>query len=144
MTEQQIKDIENKKRSLKRYKKNKACINRLREKLDILINRIESAKTSNLSGLPRGGVPLTMDDLISEKDELIQRIERLNKKQAVYKSEILNEIDTLDDVRRAEVLESFFIGCLTLEQIAEKENYTVRHVYRLYSEGVTELALRCQ
>lgn len=142
MTDEQIEKIENKKRSLKRYKKNLACIKRLDDKLISLTERIESVKTSNMSGMPRGGVPVTIDELISEKIELENRIEKLKNKKANLKSEIINEIDTLDDPRYCEILESFFIGCKSLEKIAEQENYTVRHVYRLYSEGVTELALR--
>ena len=40
--------------------------------------------------------------------------------------------------------ESFFIDGISLEDIADNEGYTVRHVYRLYSEAVTKLALNRQ
>lgn len=141
MDAQQIQEIEKKKRSLKRYKKTRACIDRLEDKLSLLDNRIKSIKTPSLSGMPRGGQPITIDELMSDKMDLEKRIERLKAKSDNLKAEILEEIDTLDDVRYVEILESFFIDCIDLEDIADNEGYTLRHVFRLYSEAVTILAL---
>lgn len=141
MTNQEIKNIEKKKRSLKRYKKNKACIERLEEKLLTLNERIQSARSPTLSGTPHGGIPVTTADLIADKEDLTYRIARLKDKGRTLKIEILEEIDTLEDYRYCEILEGFFIECRTLEEIADSEGYTLRHVYRLYSEAVTRLAL---
>lgn len=144
MQDQEIQAVEKKKRSLKRYKKNLACIERLEEKLSFLNDRIYSIRSTNLSGMPRGGQPVTIDELVSDKNELEERIKRLKDKKSVLKSQILDEIDSLEDPRYCAILESFFIDCETLEDIAENEGYTVRHVYRLYSEAVTMLALNRQ
>lgn len=144
MREDEIQEIERKKRSLKRYKKNRACIRRLEEKLVSLDEKITSVRTSNLSGMPRGGTPVTVDELIADKIDLEERIKRLSAKQRDLKLQTLDEIDSLDDVRYCEILEAFFIDCIPLEEIAENEGYTVRHVYRLYSEAITQLALNRQ
>lgn len=144
MEDQEIQEIERKKRSLKRYKKNLACIGRLEEKLRLLDERIKSAKSPNYSGMPRGGTPVTIAELISDKIELEERIKRLKTKKKKVKDEIVEEIDTLEDHRYCEVLEAFFIDGLSLEQIADNEGYTIRHIYRLYSEAVTVLALNEQ
>ena len=140
----EIQEIENKKRSLKRYKKNRACVDRLEDKLKLLEERIKSVKSPNYSGMPRGGTPVTIEELISDKIELEERIERLKVKSKKLKNEILEEIDSIEDPRYCEVLEGFFIDCLPLEVIAENEGYGVRHIYRLYSEAVTLLALNPQ
>lgn len=144
MEDLEIQEIESKKRSLKRYKKNKALVGRLEEKLALLEDRLTSVRSPKYSDMPRGGTPVTVEELISDKIELEERIERLRTKGRDLRSEILAEIDTLEDTRYAEVLESFFIDGYTLEEIADNEGYTVRHVYRLYSEAVTFLALRKQ
>jgi len=144
MEDHEIQEIEKKKRSLKRYKKNLACIRRLEEKLALLDERIKSVKSPSLSGMPRGGVPVTTEDLIADKMELEERIKRLKRKKSSLKNQILEEIDSLEDPRYCEILEAFFIDCLSLDDIADKEGYTVRHVYRLYSEAVTQLALNRQ
>ena len=142
MEDLEIQEIEKKKRSLKRYKKNNACIDRLEEKLLLLNERIKSVKSPNYSGMPRGGTPVTIEELLSDKIELEERIERLKGKSKNLKRKILEEIDTLEDPRYCEVLESFFIDNKTLETIAEDEGYTIRHVYRLYSEAIKVLALQ--
>lgn len=144
MESHEIQEIEKKKRSLKRYKKNLACIGRLEDKLALLDERIKSVKTPSLSGMPRGGTPITSADLIADKIELEERIERLKRKKSDLKRQILEEIDSLEDPRYCEILEAFFIDCLSLDDIADQEGYTVRHVYRLYSEAVTQLALNRQ
>ena len=137
-------EVEKKKRSLKRYKKNRACIDRLEEKLVLLEQRIKSVKSPSYSGMPRGGTPVSVEELLSDKIDLENRIKRLKAKGNTLKSEILEEIDTLEDPRYCEILEAFFIDCLPLEDIAENEGYSPRHVYRLYNEGVSLLSEKCQ
>ena len=138
MEDQQTRES-NKKRYLRRYKNNLSCIARLEEKLKLLENRLSSPGSPKLSGMPRGGTPITMADLTADKIELEQRIARLKEKSKILKREILEEIDSLEDPRYCEVLEAYFIDGYTLEQIAEKECYTDRHVFRLYSEAITIL-----
>lgn len=139
----EIQEVEDKKRSLRRYRSNMKMIRRLEGKLASLDDRIKSVRSPRYTDTPRGGTPVTMEDLIADKTELEERIQRLKVKGRRFRSEILNEIDTLEDPRYADILESYFIDCLSLEDIAEEKAYTTRHVYRLYSEGVNWLALRC-
>ena len=139
MENQQIRESD-KKRFLRRYRKNLSCIVRLEKKLSLLETRLSSPGSPNLSGMPRGGTPVTLSDLVADKTELEERIARLKEKGKILKREILEEIDSLEDPRYCEVLEAYFIDGYTLEQIAEKECYTDRHVFRLYSEAITVLA----
>ena len=141
MENSDIEIVEKKKRSLKRYKKNLSCIERLEAKLETLDTRMTSVRSPKLSDMPRGGQPVTTEDMILEKIELEERIERLKAKSKKLRSETLEEIDRVEDPRYSEILEGFFIDCKSLEEIAENTGYTIRHVYRLYSEGVTFLAL---
>ena len=144
MNDQELQEIERKKRFLKRYRKNVACVNRLEEKLRTLDDKLTSVKSPSLSGMPRGGIPITTADMIANKSELEERIKRLKRKGKKFREEILEEIDSLEDPRYCEILEAYFIDCLSLEDIADNEGYTLRHIYRLYSEAVTILALNTQ
>lgn len=135
----QVQEIENKKRSLKRYRKNLACIGRLEEKLFLLDERIKSVRSPNLSGMPRGSTPITVEDLIGDKEELEKRIDRLKKKTRSLKATILSEIDSLEDDRYCEILEAHFIDGLTLEAIADNMGYTERHIYKLYKKALVKL-----
>lgn len=139
MENQDIQEIKKKKRSLKRYKINLACIGRLEEKLTLLDERIKSVKSPNYSGMPRGGTPVTVEELLSDKLDLEKRIKRLKDKGKKLKDQILEEIDSLEDPRYCEVLEAYFIECKTINKIAEDMGYTEVHIYNLYREAVTEL-----
>ena len=137
-------ETENKKRYLRRYRKHLLNIDRLENKLRLLEDRILSVRSSNFSGMPRGGTPITLDELLSDKIELENRITRLKKKGRVIKFEILDVIDSLEDTRYCEVLESYFIDCLSIEEIAYKTGYTVRYVYTLYSDAISRITVNEQ
>ena len=143
MEEVIVQEIERKKKSLKRYKRNCDCIERLEEKLFMLDERLKSVRSPNISGMPRSTNHVSREELLSDKIDLEERIKRLKEKNRNLKSEILNEIDSLDDPRYCEVLESFFIDRLTIEEIADVNGYTIRHTYRLYLEGIKLLSLNC-
>ena len=144
MENQEIQEIASKKRFLKRYRKNLNCIVRLEDKLNLLETKLNSVRSPNLSGMPRGGQAITTEDMIADKMDLENRIKRLKEKGKKLKLEILDEIDSLDDPRYVAVLEGFFIECLSMEDIAEIEGYTVRHVYSLYHNAVKALTVNEQ
>lgn len=136
MDNETLLELERTKRYMKRYRKNNALIVRLKAKLEDLNQRIYNVKSPSLSGMPRGGSPVTMADLVADKADLEERIDKLTNKGRKIKGEILDKIDNLDDARYAEILEEFFIDCKDFDQIAEGMGYTERHVIRLYSEGL--------
>lgn len=139
---QELEKLRSKKKwFLRRYRKNEACIERLENKLAIMDERITTIKSPSLSGMPRGGVPVTIDDLMSDKVDLEDRIKRLKAKRRDLKKAVCKEIDSLEDPRYCEVLEAYFIDGLSFDDIAEELGYTERHVKKLYSEAITFLSL---
>ena len=134
-----IQAIELKKRLLKKYRRNLLCIGRLEEKLESLDEKIKSIRSPNYSGMPRGGTPVTIEELLSDKVDLEKRIKRLKVKGRRLKNEILDEIDTLEDPRYCEVLEAYFIDCKNIGEIADEMGYTDRYIYDLYKEAIKEL-----
>lgn len=142
LTSQEIETLRfKKKKSLRRYRKNVACIERLEKKLVLLDDRITGLKSPNFSGMPRGGVPVTIDDLMSDKLDLEDRIKRLKEKSRDLKKSVCEEIDSLEDSRYCEILEAHFIDGLSFEDIAEELGYTERHVIKLYSEAIALLTV---
>ena len=148
MDEQSIQEVEKlkraKKKSLRRYRNNLNCIRRLEGKLDLLDERIKKIKSPNFSGMPRGGVPVTIDDLMSDKLDLEDRIKRLKLKSRGLKKAVCEEIDTLEDPLQCEVLEAFYIDCKSIETIAEELGYTERRIYSVYSDAITFLSVTDQ
>ena len=139
MENSEIQLIERKKRYLKRYKRNKACIERLEAKRDRLDEKITSVRSPNLSGMPRGGTPITVEDLIADKMETEKRIERLKVRGKKLREDILDWIYTLDDSRYIELLESHFIYGHSIDETAENIGYSKRYTYLLYTKAIEEL-----
>ena len=144
MDEKTLLEHEAKKRYLKRYKRNGILIDRLENKLRALEARIQGVRSPSLSGMPRGGEPVTREDLIADKVDLERRIKRLKSKGEDMRRETLDLIDELEDPRYAEVLESFLIDDMTFSEIAQDMDYTERHVIRLYSEAIDAITLNSQ
>lgn len=141
MSDKIISEIDLKKQYLKRYKKNRALIDRLNDKIFFLDQRLVGIKSPGFSDMPRGGTPITKEDLIEEKLEIEERIRRLEEKGKKIKAEILDKIDELEDTRYVDILEDFFIKCKDFDIISEESGYTVRHVIRLYSEAIKSISV---
>ena len=125
-----------KKKWLSRYTRNRVVIQRLEEKVASLDSKMKTIKTSNLSGMPRGGQPVTSADIVADKLELESRIEKLELKGRQYRREILDAIDDLEDAVHAEILESVFIDGMLIEDVGDELGYNIRHVYRLYARAI--------
>lgn len=135
------KNSDEKKKWLGRYRQNRGKIDRLSERLEILDQHITGIKSPRLSGMPRGGTPVTTADLLGDKIELEERVKRLQNKGARYRREILEPIDDLADETLAEILESYYIRCLTIEEIADQLQYSERHVWRLFSQAIETIEI---
>lgn len=136
MNVNECKEIEKKKAYLRRYKKNLAKIKRLEEKVEYINERMINLRAIRITDEPRGTTSISKAELLSDKIEYEERIERLKIKSRQLRKEIAEAIDTLEEVRHIDVLEAFFLDCLTFEEISEKLGYTLRHTIHLYSEGI--------
>lgn len=134
-------ELDRKKRYLKRYKKNLALIERLNNKVVELETRITSLSSPILSDMPKGGIPITKEDLVEEKLETLERIKRLKTRGKRLKVDILEKIDELEDIRYAEIAESFFIECMDFDTIANSMGYSTRHVINLYTEAISKISV---
>lgn len=132
-------EYEKKKKYLKRYRKNQELIKRLNDKVRSYDDRLVGLRSPTISDMPRGSTPIDKADIISDKRETEERIKRLKDKGSVYRREILDCIDTLDDVRQAEVLEMFCIDCMSISDIADTMGYTERWIASIYSEAITTI-----
>lgn len=129
------------KRYLNRYRRYMKRVDKLEEKLYQIDNQLQGLKSQQITDMPRGGTPLTLDDMLVKKEETEHRIQNLLDMSKEIRYEVFDCIDTLEDDRFAEVLECYFIDRMTFEEIAEHKNYSVRHVGYLYGRGI-ELVVR--
>ena len=127
---------ENKKSWFRRYKNQVNTIKRLEERREILEERITSIRSPNYSGMPRGGTPVTIADLLSDKAEVEERIRRGKDKARSIRREILEVIDSIDEVNHAEVIEYRYIDCLDPDEISEIIGYSPRHIHRILTQAI--------
>lgn len=134
--------IKQKKRFLKRYRKNQELIERLKSKVDGYDDLLTKLRTSKISDMPRGGAPsLTIEDTLDKKKETLERIDKLTKKGKVFRAEILSKIDELESARHADILEAFCIDCMSFDEIAEEKGYSERRVIAIYSEAIERIEI---
>lgn len=145
MDQEKEDEFKIKKSFLKRYTRIQKRIERLEYKLFMLDEKLYTVKNASISDLPRGGQPVTIDDILIRKEETEERINQLVMRSIGIRSEIYDVIDQLEDYRHVEVLEHFFIDDMSIEAIADKTGYTVRHTIRFYTKAIELLDIsKCQ
>lgn len=82
----------------------------------------------------------SMARIMAEVDELDQQIDALQRSRALEILRISRVIDRLEDPREATVLDAYYLGRRSMQEIAEHLHYSERHVYRLRSEGVAKMS----
>ena len=82
----------------------------------------------------------SMARIMAEVDELDQQIDTLRRSMAMEILRISRVIDQMDDPREVTVLDAYYLGRRSMQEIAEHLHYSERHVYRLRSEGVAKMS----
>lgn len=128
---------------LMRYRDVYAKIDRLEDRLYFLDTRLEKLSSPRITGMPKSTSSNAdiRDDLIMQKDEVTERINKQNVKRMKLRKEICNVIDDLDDTQEARVLELYFIDGMTKQEIADYLVFDLRWIKQLYSRGIQHLAI---
>ena len=133
--------VEKKRSWFRRYTKQINIIKRLENRRETLEERITSIRSPSYTGLPRGGTRITIEDLITDKAEIEERIRRAKDRALSIRREILEVIDSIGDVNLCEVLEYRYIDGLDPEEISEVMGYGARHIQRFLSQAVEEIEI---
>lgn len=141
MENEEFQTFKTNRRFLKRYRKSLAKIDRLKDRLFDINEKINKIKSPNFSGMPKGGTPPSLAEMISDKIELEERIQRQIEKSREIRREVLEKIDDLEDELQAEVLEAFFIQSSELSEIADQLGYSERYIASIYSAGIKAVQL---
>lgn len=126
----------NVKKVLNQYKKIRWMIDDLDTQIDDVTKNMSSLKSGKLTGMPRGGVPVTYADLIADKDELERRKKRYEVVAKQKKEIVQTYIDTVLSVKHNRLLTLYYVKCMPMQAVAKKEHYTERHAFRVYTEAL--------
>ena len=128
-----LQDVKN---ILNQYQILKLMIDDLDRQINENEIRMTSIKAGKISGMPRGGVAVTFADMIADNEELESRKLRFEKISKQKKEIVQAYIDTVLSVKHNRLLTLFYIKGLSIYEIAEKENYSDRHAFRIYEEAL--------
>lgn len=132
----EVDKTEEVKKVLSQYRRVMSMIRDMELKIEYIDKCMTSAKSGKITGMPRGGTPITMEDMVAKKDEYICRKKRYEVIANQKKEIVQSYIDTVFSPRHNEVLTLYYAEAKTIEEIAKEIPCTVRHALRLRKEGV--------
>ena len=135
-------EYEMKKKYLSRYRNNVYCVLRLEYKLEKTKLQASSVKSPTYGEKVSGGIIKRQEDLYCEVIDLETRIKTLKAKGRKQKAEITSVIDELESHKEAEVLELYYIDCMTMNEISYELNYSWRHTERLFASAMNKVVIR--
>lgn len=135
--------IQQRKEILSQYKEILEMIEHLDERIKDLDARAQRIKSPNYSGMPRGGTPYTTADILADKEDIERRKARFEQLAIQKRSRVEEYIDTVLSIRHNTLLYLYYIKGLSIEEISEREGYSVRHSWRLFREAVELVDIAC-
>ena len=129
-TTQDVKNV------LYQYKRVIRMIKHLNTKINNINDKIISIKSGKISDMPKGGVPVTVEDMVSDKVDLEKRKKRFEVIAKQKKEIVQSYIDTVYSPKHNDLLMMYYINDMSIEQIAKQAVYSVRHTWRLYYEAI--------
>ena len=112
-----------------------ARIERKIEERDRLNAKLTAGRTSNLTGMPRGGA-FDWTDAVGAIIEMDKAIGAEIMDLCRIKREVNAAIDAVEDARYRRVLELRYRNYMKWDMIADVLGYDVRHVTRLHGEAL--------
>lgn len=129
------------KKALMRYRVLMEKVARMEERLAQIDRDLMSVKSPALSSEPKASVRITLEDKLIRKDELESKINATLKFARQNRADIMRCIDALENQKQALVLERYFIGLQSLEEIADDVSYSCSYVTKLYIQGVQSISV---
>lgn len=80
-----------------------------------------------------------MAETMAEVADLDAEIEILRRRRARQIHLISGALDQLEDGREKAILEAYYIGRKSMNEIAEHMSYSLQHAYRLKKDGVEKM-----
>ena len=131
-----MRSHEETKKLLYQYRDVQQLIDDLEQQIQYVDDKAKRIRSSDYSGMPRGGTPITMADLVADKHDLERRKQRLEKIADQKKEIVQSYIDTVFSVKHNKFLTLYFVKCLSVYEISKRMDCTKRHAFRIYSEAL--------
>lgn len=130
---------ENEKRYLSQYRTCVQHIRTLKEQEATLRRAISSAKSQQLSDMPRGGVPVDMAEAVCNLQLLLDDVLKETRTSLQLMAEIEKTIRSVADPIEQRVLHLRYMDLIRWESIANKLGYSTRRVLQIHGRALSNL-----
>lgn len=120
--------------NLSEYKKIKIKILKLMERQKEIEAKY-SLQAQQYSSDVHGGIPLTLEDMLIQKEEINQEILKLEEKAKKIEKDFFKLSLKMENQTYAEILDYYYFSHLSIRAIAHKLNYSERHTRRLLKQA---------
>ena len=121
------------KAKLSQYRKQKNMAEHLDQQAKDLRKRLEENEAKQIRGRPRKKEPAEeLQRKIKETEERRDRFERRARKARPI---VQAYIDTVTSIRHNELLTGIYIDRMSVEEMAERQGYSTRQMWRIYKEA---------
>lgn len=116
-------------------------IKHLEERIEDKERELMKIKGSNLSSVPKGSNLNCnrLDDLISEKLGLEQRLRQQLEQSWHMRDNISKSIDTIEKAISCKIVEMYYIDLKQLDDIADRLHISIRTAQRYYNQGLRQM-----
>jgi DNA-directed RNA polymerase specialized sigma subunit len=97
--------------------------------------------TAVLTGMPRGGKPLSIEDVLDKIDRIEQRMNADTDKLVDMTYDAYLAINCVDNDNQREVLTRLYLEGQSLDDIAEDLGYSRRQVERIHGMGLLKVTV---
>lgn len=116
---------------LSQYKDLRSEADSLQEEVRRLKQRIE-LKSPQITGMPKGGVPYTLQDYVADAADLIEDLNRNYEEQVQKYREIEGAIRDVGSPLYRLILRSHYLAGESLRGIAEAQGYSVSRIEHIH------------
>lgn len=117
-------------------------VDRLERKLARLDDRKIAIQAGEITGMPKGGKNITLEDLLVQAESTNERINKHMVKAREIREEIEDVIDNLPNPFQSTVLDMYFIERKSLYEIAKELTYSYRYINKTYADGVKSCKIK--
>lgn len=118
---------------LSQYRRQKNMAEQLDRQISELQKRLEENGTRQIRGRPKKQEPA--DELRRRIKETEERRDRFERRARKARPIVQAYIDTVTSIRHNELLTGIYIDRKSVEEIAERQGYSTRQMWRIYKEA---------
>lgn len=116
----------------------------LRARIRRIEDQITAIRSPQITDMPRGGLGVSVDDLIVKKVDLLAELREDLSKAEDEKAQVYSCIRSADCIRDRTILAMHYVDCMSYAQIANKLGFSDRQIKRFCRDAIKNIEISAQ